>query len=145
MRCGRISRLLSRYIDKEIEGPGLSAQVEQHLKRCARCQTDLNLLVATKDLWAQKARITAREDFLVRLKEKLPPGAPVVELKWLPQAGELARRLIPVPVVTTALLLVLILLRPNGAGAINDYIFSDLGREEIAVLSGSVDHVDLLE
>ena len=144
MQCSKVKRLLNRYIDKEIEDRGLIAQVEEHLNMCAHCQAQLKTLASVKGLIAQKEKITAQGDFLARLKEKLEPGAQIIRLRWLPQAGELARRLIPVPVVTMAIMFVLLLSRLNGLNPVEDYIYADLSNEEIGILSGYVDNSDLL-
>ncbi len=145
MRCDKIKRFLSRYIDKELVDKKLKALIEKHLDICPHCQAEFNALVKVKGLIAEKGRITVGGEFLVGLKNRLEPEAPVIRLRWLPEAGDLARRLIPVPVVIMILMLSLVFTRLNGAfSPVDEYIFSDLTNEEMGILSGYIGSSDLL-
>lgn len=140
MRCLKVRRLLNRYVDKELDDKKVIALIEGHLNLCAHCQAQLDSLVSVKGLIGQKEQLTAPEDFLARVKGKLEPEAQIIRIRWLPEAGELARRLIPAPVVIMLLMLSLIFARLNGANPIDEYIFADLNNEEIGILSGYIDN-----
>ena len=144
MNCAQVKRFLNRYIDKEIEDKELIALVDEHIKNCPHCQTELDTMISMKNFITQKERISAEEDFLVNLKKKLEGEAPIINIKWLPQAGELARRLIPVPVISMIVMFVLVFSQLNGLTSIDEYLYADLSNEELAVLGGYIDSSDLL-
>ena len=144
MKCNKVKVLLNRYIDKELAEQNLQGLIEEHLRSCPRCQAELKALAATKDLFAQKEKIAVGEDFLERIKERLEEQPQIIRIKWLPEAGELARRLIPVPVITAVLIFALVFGRMNGANPVDEYIFEDLTNTEIGILSGEIDNSELL-
>ena len=144
MNCSKVKRLLSRYIDKELLEQNVITQIEEHLKVCPDCKAELQSLVSTGALISQKERIAVGEDFLARLKDRLRPQPQVVRLRWLPEAGDLARRLIPVPIVATMLMFALVFSRLNGLNPVDQYIVADLSNEEIGILGGYIDDSDLL-
>lgn len=144
MNCGKVKRLLNRYVDKELIDQGLIAFVEGHLASCPDCKAQLQSLAATKTLISQKERITVGEDFLARLKDKLRPKPQLARMRWVAEAGNLARRLIPVPAAVTVLMFALLFLRLNGVDPVEEYLFADLSNKEISILSGYVDNADLL-
>ena len=60
-------------------------------------------------------------------------------MQWVSQAGNLARRLIPVPIAITALIIALVFGETNGLGYLGEYIFEDLDYQEIAMLDENYD------
>ncbi|NQT00297.1 MAG: zf-HC2 domain-containing protein [Candidatus Omnitrophica bacterium] len=143
MQCPKVSRLLNRYIDSELDQQ-LKDSLERHLQTCLNCKAEFNSLVSVQTVIRQQERITAQPGLMERLKAKLSPQAPVIKLRWLPEAGNLARRLIPVPAVAMIVLLLVMFANLNGVNPVDAYIFSDLSNEEIAILNGSVEVSDLL-
>lgn len=144
MRCDRVKRNLGRYIDKELVNKKAVALIEEHLHRCPRCRSELNSLISMKDLISQKERVTTEDDFLIRLKNKLKPEAQITRLRWVAETGNLARRLIPVPVAAMMLMFALIFSRVDGLNPVDEYIFADLTNKEIGIISGYIDNSDLL-
>ena len=144
MRCNRAKRFLNRYIDKETVNKEVISQIEGHLDKCHHCKAELSSLTSMKDLIAQKEKINVEENFLIRLKDKLRKTSPIIKMRWLPEAGNLARRLIPVPLAAAVLICTLMFVKLNGINSFDDYIFSDLTNEEIGVLSEYIDSSDLL-
>lgn len=145
MKCSKARRLLMRFVDKELENKKLAILIEEHLNLCADCKLELNSLISTKELIAQRERLAVSEDFLDRVKGRLGPQPQIIRVSWLPEAGDLARRLIPVPIVTAMLMFALIFSRLNGLNPVDEYIFGDLSNEEMGILSGFIDNSDLLE
>ena len=144
MRCDRVKRNLGRYIDKELVNKRAITLIEEHLHRCPRCRSELNSLILMKGLISQKERLTAEDDFLIRLKSKLKPETQIARIRWVVETGNLARRLIPVPVAITILIVALVFGRQNGISPVDDYIFGDLTNKEIGILSGYYESSDLL-
>jgi len=144
MNCAKIKYLLNRYIDKELTDQKLIAHVEEHIMGCSDCKKELNLLRATKNLIAKQEKITVGDEFFAMLQDKLPIETEATEVKWLPDAGELARKLIPVPAVVTMIIFSLIFVNLNGLNPVDEYIFSDLNAEEMSIVYGYTDNSDLL-
>lgn len=144
MRCTKIKRLISRYIDKELIDGKTMGLIEGHLKECTLCKAEQDFLIKIKGLISEKEKLSAGEDFLARLKESLNPPAQAVELKWVVETGNLARRLIPVPVTITLLVMYLLFARYNGLNPIEDYIFADLNSREITIVSEDIEETNLL-
>lgn len=143
MRCGKVNRLLNRYIDDELD-KRLTDLIEQHLQVCPNCKQELNALESIKGVVRQKERVAAEEGLLERIKDRLQPAPQVIRIKWLPEAGNLARRLIPIPMAAMTIIFTLMLTRLNGVNPVDEYIFSDLTNEEVGILSGYIDNSDLL-
>lgn len=144
MRCRKVKRALNRYIDKELVDKDVLGQIEEHLDICPRCKAQLNSLLSIKGFITQKERVTTEEGFLDRLKDNLREKASIIKIGWLPEAGKLARRLIPVPVAIMILMSTLIFAKVNGLSPVDEYIFGDLTNEEMGILSGYIDNSDLL-
>ena len=145
MNCVKVKRLISQYIDNELANQNLKTSVDEHIAHCASCQKEFKLLKLQKNLIAGKERLTVGDEFLARLEQKLPlDEAIAIRIKWLPEAGELARKLIPVPAVITLLLFSLVFRSFNGVNPVDEYIFSDLNNEEIGIVYGYLDNTDLL-
>ena len=145
MKCSKVRRFLNPYIDKELDNKKVIALIEEHLNICPYCKAELNSLNLMKGLIAQKEKVTVEESFLVRLKNKLRGEPQIIRLKWLPEAGDLARRLIPVPVAIMILIFTLIFAQMNMTfSPVDEYIFEDLTNEEMGILSGYIDNSDLL-
>ena len=102
--CGRVKKLLSCYLDKEISDID-AVFVKKHLGICHICNEDYLELFKVKQLMLDKERKTLPEDYLVfRLKEKIVSQQHAEEsLSWLAGLGNLSRRLIPVPVAAILL------------------------------------------
>ncbi|MFC1699707.1 anti-sigma factor family protein [Candidatus Omnitrophota bacterium] len=143
MLCNKVNRLLNRYIDDELEQRLVDA-LRQHLDSCPGCQAELDRLKLLKGALQQKSALRAKDDFLDNLRAKLRPETEAVEYKWVPRAQLLARRLIPVPVLTMLLMFLLVFSRMNGSNPIDTFILSNLSNQEIAVLGEYVDSEDLL-
>ena len=144
MKCAKVKRLLGRYIDKELRDEKQIALLEEHLKICVGCQKELGSLLSLRGMIAQKEKIKAQENFLAKLQNKIQGEAEIIKIKWLPQAGDLARRLIPVPVVAAALMFALLFTQLNGVSSVDEYLLADLSSEEIAIIGGYIDNSDLL-
>ncbi|MFH1245022.1 MAG: zf-HC2 domain-containing protein [Candidatus Omnitrophota bacterium] len=147
MDCRKIRRLLNRYIDKEIAGREVTL-VEAHLKECVDCRRELAAIEAVQALMTQKGKIAVQGDFLSGLRDKLQAQPQKIRVRWLPEAGDWSRRLIPLPLAVLSLLFVLLLAGLNGrnsASSVDEYIYADLTNEELAVLTGYIDNSDLLQ
>lgn len=142
MRCTKIKRLINRYIDKELIDKETVALVEGHLKECPLCRAELGSLNKIKGFISEKEKLAAKADFLIRLKERLRSATPAVELRWVIETGNLARRLIPVPVTIMLLVTCLLFVRYNGLNPIDDYIFADLNSREIAIVNEDIEETD---
>ena len=139
MSCSKVRRLLSKYIDKEIKDQPTIDLIDAHLSQCPGCQQELDSLAAIKGLLWQKEHSPARPDFLRRLRQRLEPKAPAAGIDWLAQFGELARRLIPVPAVVAALVIIMLAINFNNLNYVNEYLFRDLTPEDITMLSEEYD------
>lgn len=109
--CGKIKRLLSRYIDKETTDAE-NVLIKAHLDNCSSCSRELSGLSAVKELVLAKGRKSLAQDYLVyRLREELA-GRQSAENRfpWLSAMGNLSRRLIPIPAAVIVLSLVFLLL-----------------------------------
>lgn len=108
MRCPKVKRLLSRYSDGELKGCPASEAIEQHLKACSGCRAELGSMLSAKNLVSSQERIKLKDGFLGRLKDRLRPQPEIVRLRWVLDAGDLARRIIPVPAFFIAVVMILL-------------------------------------
>ncbi|MDD5506600.1 MAG: zf-HC2 domain-containing protein [Candidatus Omnitrophica bacterium] len=109
MNCHKAKRLLTRYGDNELADSEKLNALAAHLKTCLSCSRELNSIMVLKKLVSGQERLQAPEDFLARIKDRLKPDPQIIRLEWVPEAGVLAKRLIPVP-VTAFLVLAIVLL-----------------------------------
>ena len=128
--CGRVKKLLSRYLDKEISDID-TVFIKKHLDICHMCNKNYVGLLKVKQLMLGKERRTLPEDYLVfRLKEKIVSHQHAEEiLSWIAGMGNLSRRLIPVPV--TAIILSMMFLIATSKQQIASYSLDE------HILSGS--------
>lgn len=145
MDCRKVKRLLNRYSDQELAGKDMLVLVETHLNECALCRKELAALTAVKGLLARKEKITVTEDFLSGLRNRLRGEPQVIRVRWLPEAGDWARRLIPLPAVALSLLFVLLWTGLNGKSPVDEYIYAGLSNEELAIVNGYITNSDLLQ
>ncbi|MFA5144468.1 MAG: zf-HC2 domain-containing protein [Candidatus Omnitrophota bacterium] len=110
--CAKIKRLLSGYLDNEIDSAADAALVKEHLDSCSFCKKELSELSRVKKLILEKERKFLPQDYLVyRLKEEIADERLAEEkLSWFTGIGNLSRRLIPVPVAAVALSIILLIL-----------------------------------
>ncbi len=144
MRCAKAQRNLGRYLDKELINKKTLTLIENHLQSCSHCKAELNSLIFIKDLISQKEKLTAGDDFLLRLQSKLKPETLTTRIRRVVETGTLARRLIPVPVAIMILVTALMLGRQNSINPLDDYMFGDLSNTELGILNGEQDNSDLL-
>jgi len=145
MDCIKVKRLLSSYIDNELVDEDLLVKIERHLNTCGGCKEELDTLTSVKNLMVKKERIEVKEDFLDSIKNNIKENqAQIIRIRWIPEAGSLARRLIPVPAVIAAVIFFLVFAQVNGLSPVDEYIYAGLSNEEMGVLSGYVDSTDLL-
>ncbi|MBN3039485.1 MAG: zf-HC2 domain-containing protein [Candidatus Omnitrophica bacterium] len=145
MNCYKAKRLLSRYIDNELKDESLRLKLHEHLKACEDCQREFHSLIAVKRLIAQKEKIKLTKDFLETLKLNIQnEQAQIIKIRWLPEAGNLARKLIPVPAIIAAFMFFMVVARLNGVNPVEEYLYADLSDEDIGILSGYVDSSELL-
>ncbi len=144
MRCNRVKKNLGPYLDKELINKKAITLIERHLQRCSRCRAELHSLTLIKELLSQKERLTAKDDFLLRLKSRLKPETQTPRIRWVLETGNLARRLIPVTATIMILVTALMLGRQPGVSPINNYMFGGLSNEEMGILNGDVSNSELL-
>jgi anti-sigma factor RsiW len=125
--CAKIKRILSRYIDMEVDDVQRAA-IEEHLSGCAVCGRELSELMQVKGAVSGFERKTLPQDYLVRrIREKIMDERISKEKISLAGMGIFARRLIPVPIaaiVVSVLLLVVTSTQPVSGDSLEDHIFS---------------------
>lgn len=100
MECKKLQERLSAYLDNEVSGQERRL-LEEHLRSCAECRTELEALQAAGDVVKTLPEVTPSPDFRARFWQKVRESAPVQTL-W----ERIALRWIPVPVVLAALVVV---------------------------------------
>ncbi|MCK9603540.1 MAG: zf-HC2 domain-containing protein [Candidatus Omnitrophica bacterium] len=108
MNCHKVKKLLPRYVDNELADAETLNRLATHLKTCLSCSRELNSIMVLKKLVSGQERLQAPDDFLARVKDRLKPEPQIIRLEWVPEAGILAKWLIPVP-VTAFLVLAVVL------------------------------------
>ncbi|MBM3249415.1 MAG: hypothetical protein FJZ09_01015 [Candidatus Omnitrophica bacterium] len=142
LNCKKVKKLLSRYLDGEMD-EATSRELKAHLEGCVSCARELSGLNAVKNALAAKERKALPEDYLVcRLKERLHSAEEVApKWQWLPDMGNLSRRLIPVPVAVIAVSLAFLsatLGEFDKVDIVDNYLFQDnLSRAELSILEES--------
>ncbi|MEA3560486.1 MAG: zf-HC2 domain-containing protein [Candidatus Omnitrophota bacterium] len=144
MNCRKVTKMLGKYLDKELTDKRITGLIEGHLKKCAACKQELNSLILIKKLMLQKEGLPAREDFWARLKNRLKTKPAPLTVRWVSRSENLAKRLIPVPIAITILITVLLFGKTNDLNYINNYIFEDLNYEEIGMLNENYDFTSWL-
>ena len=135
MNCRKVKKILGGYLDKELTDKRIIGLTEEHLKKCAACKQELNSLILIKKLMLQKEGLSAREDFWARLKNRLETRPAPLTVQWVSRSENLAKRLIPIPIAITILIMVLLFGKTNDLNYVNNYIFKDLNYEEISMLN----------
>jgi len=110
--CGKVKRLLSRYLDKET-GDTDNTLIKAHLESCSFCKKELLGFVQVKEFILGKEHKVLPQDYLVcRLREVIAGEQCLVKqrLSWLSGIGSFSRRLIPVPVTVIVLSLAFLIL-----------------------------------
>jgi anti-sigma factor RsiW len=105
--CKKISNLFNKYIDQELDEKNAQV-VKKHISDCSSCRNELALLVSLKKIVSSKEQISVSSDFLLNLREKLKPEPEIIKIRWVLSMGDLAKRLIPIPVAAMLLLVVFI-------------------------------------
>ncbi len=137
--CAKIKRLLNKYIDKELDKQGLD-RIQGHVKECVFCKEELDKLYLVKGLIENRERKSLPEDYLVcRIKDRIRASLQQQpNLQWLIELGNLSKRLIPVPVVATAVLILTLFLTSNNSqtgNLLDNYLFqNNLTQREIDLL-----------
>ncbi|MDD5561713.1 MAG: zf-HC2 domain-containing protein [Candidatus Omnitrophica bacterium] len=114
IKCAKVKRLLSRYLDKEADKADTEL-VESHLDNCLLCKQELSALSQVKGIIIRKQRKSLPQDYLVcRLREEIAGEKHTQgSFSWLTGMGNLAHRLIPVPVAAIALSIAFLLITSN--------------------------------
>jgi predicted anti-sigma-YlaC factor YlaD len=110
--CIKVSKLLSRYLDKEASCAD-NLLIEAHLDKCLSCKKELLELSRIKELVLGKERKTLPQDYLVcRLRQNIADERCIIKqgLSWLSGIGDFSRKIIPVPVAVIVISLVFMIL-----------------------------------
>ena len=112
--CKKAKQLFSRYLDKETNDFD-TAFVKGHLNICNICNREYLEILKVKQLMLEKEHKFLPSDYLVsRLEKEIASQQYAKRMSsWVAGMGNLARRLIPVPVTVIALLLVFLILNPR--------------------------------
>jgi len=126
--CAKVGRLLSRYLDKELDNIR-DFRVKRHLDSCPACRKELLELSRVKELVLKQERKALPQDYLIsRLWKRIADEQhDRKRLSWLASVGGLSRRLIPVPVAAVVLsiaFLVICFRRPASEYSLEEYILS---------------------
>lgn len=127
--CARVRRLLSCYLDRELDAAGLRL-VEAHLKTCPLCSKELTGLEQVRRLVAGRKKKSLPQDYLVsRLRRELAGQESAAKRgpEWLADLGNFSRRLIPVPAVAVLLSLILFVfsyVRPTVSYSMGEHLLS---------------------
>ncbi|MEA3328498.1 MAG: zf-HC2 domain-containing protein [Candidatus Omnitrophota bacterium] len=144
MNCQKVKKILGRYLDKELTDQRIIGLLKEHLDQCASCSRELDSLILIKNLILRKEALPAGEDFWLRLKNRPEINPAPSAVQWVSQAGEMARRVIPAPIAIMVLIIALLFGKANGSDYLNEYIFEDLGYQEIAMLEEDFDFTSWL-
>nr|AIA11914.1 Putative zinc-finger [uncultured bacterium] len=113
MLCGRVTNLLSAYIDRELAGAEM-LQVREHLSNCEGCHAEHADLAEMKSLLGQMPAPPPRGDFVRATVERLhaaqgaaPPPRPRFRMWSLPPALQFGQS-VRVAALATCLVLALI-------------------------------------
>lgn len=105
-QCRMVKRLLSRYLDGEINKVD-AMFVSTHLKQCPFCEKELSGLGHIKELVLQKEyKLLPGDYFVCRLRDKIIARQYAdKKMPWTAALGELSRKFIPLPVTAIVLLM----------------------------------------
>jgi anti-sigma factor RsiW len=83
MNCNKIQKLLSSYIDKEIDTKS-TIEIEKHLLACSNCKNEYDVLVKTKELLHSLTNIDLPADFYENVQREISKRAePVSSVQLL--------------------------------------------------------------
>jgi len=128
--CINKRRALQRYADGEFTDDSALKTLKAHLEACPGCSQELEYLLRAKKIVSSHQRVNASPEFVSRLLDRLKPAPEIIRLRWVDDAADWSRRLIPVPVAVTVLVCVVLFARLNQAKA-PDYILGGLTRADI--------------
>lgn len=134
MECKAVTRLLNRYIDKETADKEAVALIEAHLKICALCKKEFELLVFSREFIAKKEKLETDNTFLIRLTDRLEREGEGINLRWVIDIGELSKRLIPVPLGAMVLTAILLFGNLDKSNLIDEYLLESLSDSEMEML-----------
>jgi hypothetical protein len=112
-KCCKVKKLLSRYIDKEADMADTDF-VKSHLENCLSCRNVFVEMAKVKNLIVDMPRRVLPQEYLVeRINSKIFNDKFAQDsISWLERIGDLAKKLIPVPVSVMLLALFFLILNP---------------------------------
>ncbi len=135
MRC-RYLKLLNRYCDNELDRDKKEF-MDQHLLACPICQEELKGIFSIKDALKKRKGDFPAEFFWQALKDKIRAQEDALSknnefafdfIRW-------SRRLIPVPVLASILIIIFLNLNQNSyTNPVDEYLFTNQSNNVLALI-----------
>ena len=135
----KCAKLLNRYIDNEL-APGKKEFMDTHILSCPACGQEIKFLNSLRQNISQSKIDTNGDFFLSRLKDRVQQEEKAKNL-----SGNFAfdfvrwtRRLIPVPVLASILIVIFLNLNPNNyTNPVDEYLFTNQDSNILALIETS--------
>lgn len=123
----KYAKLLNRYIDNEL-AQGKKEFMDTHISACPACGQEIKFLNSLRQNISQNKIDTNGDFFLSRLKNRIQQEEKAKKLSenFVFDFGRWTRKLIPVPVLASILIVIFLNLnRSNYSDPIDEYLFTN--------------------
>jgi hypothetical protein len=115
--------------------------IEKHILTCSHCKAELDALILIKNLIAQKDKVISNGAFFGKLKDRLRERPHLIKLKWITETGNLAKRLIPIPLLMIMVLIITLMFSRGNISNLpaNNDVYRSLINAETSIWEENVD------
>ena len=145
MRCNCL-RLLNRYADDALSGIDKET-IEKHIHSCQMCALELKNISLLRGTISQNKTKTSPEFFWQTLKNRIEKEKQITQAKELIflDFSSWAKRLIPVPIVISLLMVVFLNSMPIYSNPIDEYLFNNQYSGEFELIETPRDQLGIDE
>ena len=135
----KYAKLLNRYIDNELT-QGKKEFMDTHILSCPTCGQEMKFLNSLRQNISQNKIDTNADFFLSRLKGRIRQEEKAENLSesFVFDFGRWTRKLIPVPILASILIVIFLNLNPNNyTNPVDEYLFINQDSNVLALIETS--------
>ena len=132
----KYAKLLNRYIDNELT-QGKKEFMDTHILSCPTCGQEMNLLNSLRQNIVKNKITSEPEFFWSRLKDRIRQEEKTENLSesFVFDFGRWSRKLIPVPILASILIIIFLNLNRNSyTNPVDEYLFTNQNSNVLALI-----------
>jgi len=132
----KYAKLLNRYIDNEL-AQGKKEFMDTHILSCPTCGQEMNLLNSLRQNIVKNKITSEPEFFWSRLKDRIRQEEKTENLSesFVFDFGRWSRKLIPVPILASILIIIFLNLNRNSyTNPVDEYLFTNQNSNVLALI-----------